>query len=64
MQNIWRGYNLAQEKYSSFNICNWYFLKYEMWQFGRFSKMRSRVKVYLEDGRPTHLQKTSWEEKT
>ena len=40
---IWRGYNLAQENYSGFNVCNWYFLKYQMWQFGQFFKIRSQI---------------------
>ena len=36
IQQILRGYNVAQENHSCFNISKWHFSKYKMWQLGQF----------------------------
>ena len=43
IQQIFRGYNAAQENHSGFNVSKRYFLKYKMWHYGRFSQVQSQL---------------------
>ena len=38
IQQILRGYNVAQEEHSCFNVSKWHFSKYKIWHYGRFSQ--------------------------